>query len=155
MCEIEKGERVFSGPWPRGRRSRGVEGARQEAGVGAGVATCADPPTPRRRLEDGRCSGSGGDVFARGAARWVALLGRWAGEGAGRGREAEAGEDAGCSAGGGNRGNGLRATAAGSVAMDIGIGRRGGEAEKDRGDSGPRDDPQDADPPRAEAVAEK
>src|SRR6266496_1236602 len=137
------------------RRPGGFEGSWPTEGVGAGLASSPNPSTVGPRLDHGRRGECCGHVPAGGSADRVALPEGWACRGSWRGREAQGSADAGRAEGGGDRGDGLRAATAGSGAVDVDADRRGGGSPKDRRHGGPRDDPQDAESPRAEAVAGK
>src|SRR6266496_6100117 len=138
-----------------GRGPGRIEGVGPAASFRASVAASSHSSTAGRWLDHGGRGERRGYIPAGSTAGRVAVPeGRACGS-AGRGREAEAGEAARCQAAGSDRGDGLRAAAAGTVAMDADAGRRGGSPKTDRRQDRPRDDSQNADPPRAEAVAGK
>src|SRR6266542_1426704 len=148
-CQAGPAARAF------GRGPGGIEGAGPEEGEGSGLASSANSAVARPGLDDGRRCEGRGDLSAGGAAGPAAVPGGWSRRGAGRGREAEAGEAAGRAPGGCHRGDGLRASTAWSVGVVSGTDCRGGGPPKNRGQGGTRDDSPDAEAPRAEAVAGK
>src|SRR6266511_736179 len=150
----EEGRRV---PRARafGRGPGGIEGLGQEEGEGAGLAARAHSAAARSGLDHGRHGGGRRHVSGGGSPGRLAWLEGWARRGAWRGCAAHVAETPGRAEGGGDRGDGLRAATAGSGGVDVDADRRGGGSPKDRRHDGPRDDPQDAESPRAEAVAGK
>ena len=140
----------------RGRSTHfGHRDGRRAAPPGAAVAAHPHVGAAASGAFSDRRGPSGRDVFARSAARRLAVSGAGCGRGADRRPTAEATETAGHTATGGDCRPGVWPAASRLRTLDHPADDRRSRASRDRGRCRSRDGPASARPPRAEAVAGK